>query len=134
MAGMRRRLFTICSALSLLLCVSSATVWPLGLVRDLRIWRTESPWTEWGIHNGALEHDAVAVSERDTRAFIYTRLFFLPFWLLFIASSVLPVLWIWDTDRRGRVKRRARLGLCLACGYDLRATPDRCPECGAAAA
>jgi len=40
----------------------------------------------------------------------------------------------WLVGRRARLKRRRlRTGLCPSCGYDVRATPQQCPECGTAA-
>jgi hypothetical protein len=43
------------------------------------------------------------------------------------------VLATFATARRLRMSSRADDGLCVKCGYDLTATPNRCPECGAVA-
>ena len=60
------------------------------------------------------------------------RLWRIPWWFvaaLLAAPSALavglPRIWRW---RAIHGRRRA---LCVRCGYDLWATPDRCPECGA---
>jgi hypothetical protein len=52
----------------------------------------------------------------------------IPLWLPTIAGA-LPCV-VWAIRRRARSRRRDRVGRCHVCGYDLRATPGRCPECG----
>jgi hypothetical protein len=53
-----------------------------------------------------------------------------PHWMIASGFAVLPGLWLVAERRRRRVRRRVAEGLCAACGYDLRATPGVCPECG----
>jgi hypothetical protein len=54
-----------------------------------------------------------------------------PFWGLAFLAAAPPLGWMALLFRsRARRRRQKRSGLCPACGYDLRATPDVCPECG----
>jgi hypothetical protein len=86
---------------------SRYTLFGFGVLAGERYWNGNEQFRVW--------HKAIAI----------------PWWfllLLFAASPVEQVgRWLWSNRRS---ERRRRAGSCLHCGYDLRATPDRCPECG----
>jgi hypothetical protein len=50
-----------------------------------------------------------------------------PYWIPWL---VLTSIIAWNIGTRLRRRRHFKAGCCVNCGYDLRATPDRCPECG----
>lgn len=169
MRRVARHLFTLCSALSLMLCVTMAVLWVWSYWREQTVsWenRTYSHdvTSAWGMvrftygmpidlngHPGRTGWDfgsfpagpraaAMWVDARHPTCtgfggFAYCvaswpKTFFVPHWFFALATALLPAvkaIHVWTSWRR------LQLGLCRRCGYDLRASPDRCSECGAAA-
>ena len=52
-------------------------------------------------------------------------------WALGLGLASIPF-WLPLSLRMERQRKLRGRGLCPECGYDLRATPERCPECGLA--
>lgn len=68
-------------------------------------------------------HNGFVFSKADTGFAISIGL---PYWLIFLITAAVPAARLTARLRR----KRPPPGLCPKCRYDLRATPDRCPECG----
>ena len=58
------------------------------------------------------------------------RVISVPYWSIVLVTGAGPALWFASYVRHRRRRLRALAHLCPSCGYDLRATPGRCPECG----
>ena len=149
---MKRRLLNLLSALSLVLCAALAALrfdvnalghehrtafhWPGAAVGFL------TDGNEYVVIVGELERFAQPYVKREWEfAGFYFRsisgasrqlLFSARHWHLCTALFTPAAFWLVGGAVMRR--RRPRAGACRDCGYDTRATPDRCPECGTVAA
>lgn len=118
--------------------IAGKTVWrwrPLPFTTTPAKWRSISladkpyfvlnaqfPGTLFG-----LGYTSIDLPVQGRTAPITIRAVIIPYWLIaagFLAAPLAALVRGW------RKRRRISAHLCTSCGYDLRATPDRCPECG----
>ena len=95
--------------------------------RSVAILRPKGAWQRlgFGANAGTLTAEAIIKGYRES--FWTVRA---PFWFLVAVASALPAWRSRGWGRAVRGRRRSARGLCGGCGYDLRATSNRCPECG----
>ena len=154
----RRHLFTAAAAASLFICVAALLLWPVGYWRRLNLMycfgqtqfdiqteagtlalgRYQYPqaaprgW-KWALHrlendsySGPFDFGHLHSPRRRPDDNLYDAVW-CPHWFVVALSAVMPAVWLVQFRRR---RERLLQGRCRRCGYDLRATPDRCPECG----
>ncbi len=101
-----------------------------GGIRTPHTWHAEWNWSGWTLAQHTEWRRALVPYHLDLTdppgptGVIDKDGWFVPVWILALAC-ILP--WAVRAMRR---RMRPPMGHCQRCGYDLRATPGRCPECG----
>ena len=156
MPAVLRRLFTILCALSLVACIATVILCARSYQSYESIFCGKAGGRFWLFENfygrlrvfiylkcpqdealqwrrGAPKEVLPAFLFADWSGLTVCWEFSIPHAVVAAGTGILPAIWtITRVRRRLILRRRMKRGLCLQCGYDLRASPARCPECGTA--
>jgi len=102
--------------------------WVPGWMNDLR--DNPLPLSDWSFSHGPIVESNIPDfnDRRWFRSGTFGTYLQCPHGVILVVASAIPMALFL---RRRRRRRRHDARSCMECGYDLRATPDRCPECGA---
>jgi hypothetical protein len=116
---------------------SSGFVEPSWLMGDSQLFMGGKPVRQfhllgfgWAVYQGSPPLSSLRSLGPVSSQPILARRFIVPYWALMLLSGVAAMPWVYSTFGSWRRARRMHLGQCLTCGYDLRASNNRCPECG----
>jgi hypothetical protein len=153
----KHRLFSILSTVSLGLCVATCVMW-VGSYFHVENYgfRGQNPHSQLTsdcgrvllfrvLRMGGVGYHPWFITHHDWYAkrsgkywlgfYLYrtvrTTIYGVPDWFLFALTLPLSFVRLRAVRQKRAQHRRLVKKLCVMCGYDLRATPDRCPECGA---
>jgi hypothetical protein len=108
--------------------------WARDSTSGVAMWGPASAWQGWQIVTISGRGQALAPRSHLVTTHAPDVQFFMasaPHWLVAAVTASPALAWLaLVVPKRVRLRRRKRLGLCLACGYDLWGSPGRCPECG----
>ena len=99
--------------------------WPSGLFGPPgRVAWNGCGFYQYTVRYGMIRAGGFSIRSPDDTLVVHDGV---PYWFIMAAFAGLPGWWIY--------RRRSRRGImikghCVRCGYDLRASKERCPECG----
>jgi hypothetical protein len=109
--------------------IFTVALWWRANAGESRLGRND--YIEWRTRAGARYHvranpDAIVFFRFGPQHFDLR----IPFWILVSGLALTQSWWLRSLILHLRGMLRVSRGQCRRCGYDVRASPERCPECG----